>query len=366
MTGNVSRNTTARVGSWSVVHDSRTLNTPWGIVSWRSSVPEGTSLSVRARSSNDRRTWSLWENLQNNAALHATPPGQFLEVEVTMQSHSPDLSPVLYELSVTPAFQANLGALAYTNGFEGTIGSEWSANKVAVTPAGGRRFLGQFSNQTVTLVLNDLPPHAAATVVFDQFVLGTWDGNNTNDGPDVFELNVGGGLRLVHSTFNNGPADSLALGQSYPAGYPGVTSAALTGAAETNSLGFTVAGVGHMDSVYHHLYSFPHTADSLALNFVGSGLSGNLADESWGLDNVRVYLTPREGPPELTLVGFTPHGLSLQMLVEPGWNYIVQGSADLVNWTSLYTNRPGTNWVWYDDAEAHLYPGRFYRALQTP
>ena len=42
------------------------------------------------------------------------------------------------------------------------------------------------------------------------------------------------------------------------------------------------------DAVYHLSFTFDHTATDLVLNFIGGpGLTG-VADESWGLDNVRV------------------------------------------------------------------------------
>jgi hypothetical protein len=270
----------------------------------------------------------------------------------------------LLDLSILPATQANYGVLVYATDFDGPVGAEWSTNTASQTPTGARRFLGEFGNQTVTLGLSNLPPHTAATVVFDQFVLRHWLGNDTHtNDADVFEVNVAGGLKLVNASFNNGPA--FGSGQSFPAPYPGATNAPLTGAAETNSLGYTFPGVGPLDSVYAHLYSFPHTAGTLVLNFQARGLA-SLAEASWGLDDVRVFLTPREGPPRIVPLGFAADGFVLELTVGWGWSYLLQGSENLSDWSNLDTGRAGADPVRITDAEALSKPHRFYRVLQTP
>ncbi len=174
-----------------------------------------------------------------------------------------------------------------------------------------------------------------------------------------------GGLKLLRSTFNNGPANSAMSGQAFPDTYPAGSHPALTGASETNTLGFVVPGVGVMDSVYRHLSGFPHTASSLVLNFQGAGLAG-LTEESWGLDNVRVYLTPNQGPPRLIPLLFDAGGFTFLLQAEPGWTYVIQASTDLMNWAGMDTNRPGTNSVLYVDPAARTEGHRFYRALQQP
>lgn len=367
MTGMIARNATTRIGAWNRVHDARVLNTPWGLVFWTAAEPEGTAVRVRVRSSNNRQVWSLWEEVVNHVALHATPPGQYLELEVNLQSLVPGRTPVLYDLTVRPATEANYGVLVYSNDFTGALGSEWSATATGVTPTGARPFLGTFGNQTVTLSLSNLPPHAAATVAFDQFVIGPWAGNDSVAGPDLFELNLGGGLRLLHATLNNGPSNALASGQSYPLGYPGGSYPAHFGAAETNTLGFPGPDGPVMDTVYRHLYSFPHTADALTLNFLATGLSGDALLESWALAHVRVFITPRQAAPRLLRPTLTPEGwFSTQLENEPGWLYTLQTSEDLRTWTNLWTNRTAINLLPILDTNAPSAPARFYRVLQEP
>ncbi len=107
-------------------------------------------------------------------------------------------------------------------------------------------------------------------------------------------------------------------------------------------------------------------ADVAGTNLLASGLYPNLAEESWGLDNVKVYLTPRAGPPLLDPILYTPGGFILELRGEPGWNYVIQGSPELITWTGLVTNRPSTNVIQFTDPNAGTRAQRFYRALQLP
>ena len=100
MTGMIARSITTRNGTWRIVHDSGTLDAPWGLVSWNSDEPEGTAIVVKARSSNDRKTWSGSETVENGVLMTSTPNGRFLEVEVGFQILSEETSPILYDLTI--------------------------------------------------------------------------------------------------------------------------------------------------------------------------------------------------------------------------------------------------------------------------
>jgi hypothetical protein len=102
MTGIVCRNVTTKIGSWSVVHDSGAADTRWGVASWNCDEPEGTSVAVRSRSSDDQVGWSPWEKAKNGAALKSTPGGRYLQVEVVLQS-GVAVSPALLDLTVKSA-----------------------------------------------------------------------------------------------------------------------------------------------------------------------------------------------------------------------------------------------------------------------
>ncbi len=54
------------------------------------------------------------------------------------------------------------GVIVYGNDFSGSVGPEWSSKIVGVTPIGARRFLGEFSNDTV------IAPPFRANVVLDK------------------------------------------------------------------------------------------------------------------------------------------------------------------------------------------------------
>ncbi|MFC1612919.1 hypothetical protein ACFL23_01170 [Patescibacteria group bacterium] len=101
MTGMMSRNITTKIGTWTVIHDSGVVNTPWGFISWTSQEPDGTSISVKGRSSNDLITWSAWEDATNGLLLNATSNGQYVEMEIKLQTQT-DESPILYDLTVEP------------------------------------------------------------------------------------------------------------------------------------------------------------------------------------------------------------------------------------------------------------------------
>jgi hypothetical protein len=57
-----------------------------------------------------------------------------------------------------------------------------------------------------------------------------------------------------------------------------------------------------MDSVYNLSFTFAHNASDLVLDFSANGLQG-IGDESWGLDNVMVQVTPVPLPAAVWLFG---------------------------------------------------------------
>ncbi len=369
MTGIISRTATIRSGRWSVIHNGGLEDTPWGTISWHSAETAGTSIKVRARSSNDRINWTLWESAVNGFPLHSTTPGKYLEVEATFQAGASEISPILYDLTVTPSGQAPVGDLVYGADFQnGTASNAWSQTNITTAPSGQRKFLGQFGSTNVSLTLSNLAPHASVLVSFDLLVIGSWDGNNTNAGPDVFNVDVAGGLKLLNASFNNGPTNSIDFGQSYPDSFAGVTHPALTGASETNTLGFARVDGGAADSVYKFSQTFTHSADTLTLNFSASGLDTNLNLESWGLDNVQVRIIPLSAPPYLKHMGKPANG-KFHVLVEAelGKNLEFQFSTNLTTWTTLVsTNTLATNLVECVDENAPASGRRFYRVIQKP
>jgi hypothetical protein len=168
----------------------------------------------------------------------------------------------------TPAAWATV---VYTNDFEGPVGPEWSNATTSTTPTGGRKFLGQFGNESVTLSLSDLPTHNQITISLDIFVINSWYGNDPSNGPDLWTFTIPG-VGAWSTTFSNTTSR-----QAYPDGYPEGDNPASTSALETNSLGY-----GGGASVYHVNFRVDHSGSSFSLSFSGAGL----ASASWGLDNV--------------------------------------------------------------------------------
>ncbi len=174
----------------------------------------------------------------------------------------------------------------YFSDFKGKVGPEWSRNAVESTPAGKRRFLGQFSNETVTLALGSLPPHQKMRVSCDLFVIRSWEGSLT---PDLWTLAVDG-RTLLNTAFANRPSPS---DQAFPGTYPRDQHPPQTGAAELDSLGYRYwSFIGPtsdlpQSAVYHLVFTVGHEADTANVEFAGSSLE-DISNESWGLDNVRI------------------------------------------------------------------------------
>ena len=191
--------------------------------------------------------------------------------------------------------------VAYQSDFEGTVESVWSMPRTETTPVGDRTFLGPFANDVLNFKLPDLPPHSRVEVVFDLFIMGSWEGNASVDargravGPDVWRLSEASGVQLLQTTFSNVGFIERYDHQAYPDAYPDGDHPARTGADERNSLGylhnFPDLGVGTrpVDAVYNLTFSIEHDDALLWLVFEASGLTGH-GDENWGLDNVTVRL----------------------------------------------------------------------------
>lgn len=197
--------------------------------------------------------------------------------------------------SPTPIPTPTPTPFVYRKDFEGggSAGPEWSSQGTDVTPVGGRRFLGQFTeNQTVTLNLNGLPAHNSVTISFDLYLIRSWDGDGSQgDGPDEWRLSVVGGATLLRTTFSNyNGTNGIFVPQHYPNSFPGaLLHAGRTGAVEGDTLGYTNGA--NQDAVYHLSFTFNHTQSNVSFLFAGQGLQGIL-DESWGLDNVEVKTNP--------------------------------------------------------------------------
>ncbi len=226
-------------------------------------------------------------------------------------------------------FPTVLAAQVYANSFNGPVGTsypEWSSSIITYTstasppgsgilrapivtntisPNNAQRFLGLFGgpqigvpgdpgynhtrvDQTVSLSLSNLPAHSSLQVLFDLYILKSWDGNSPAYGRDRFILSVVGGPTLLETTFSNNPKTSTE--GSYQ-DFPATNSPPWTGAFSTNTLGYSDF---FYDGIYRLQYTFAHTGSNVTLNFRSSLFEGKgLGDESWGLDNVSVATVAR-------------------------------------------------------------------------
>jgi uncharacterized repeat protein (TIGR01451 family) len=226
--------------------------------------------------------------LNNIATVSAAEPDQ-----------DPDNNTAHASISVVPSIlQYSLGDLP---------GKEWNQPVTTKSP-NGTKLLGEFGNETVTLTLDNLPPHTRAILSFELYILRSWDGNQVNwpgnitglpsltanaiIGPDQWKL-VADGKNLLQTTFAN--PSGADFRQAFPGNYPGGSHPAQTGASEVNTLGYRYTTIGPLDSTYRLTYTFDHQDSQLRLDFTGSGLQ-TLEDESWGLGHVQVILASDADP----------------------------------------------------------------------
>jgi hypothetical protein len=147
--------------------------------------------------------------------------------------------------------------------------------------------------------VSGLPTHTQVIVEFDLYAIRSWDGNQVEIpddfvpyrtllrsvgeqltiGPDQFQLRADDAL-LLDATFANWT--------QFTQNYPTLNSAAKSGAVAISTLGYTYQDIP-MDATYRIRLTFAHSDPSLALDFTGSSLQ-IIEDESWGLDNVRVWV----------------------------------------------------------------------------
>ncbi len=175
--------------------------------------------------------------------------------------------------------------LIYSNDFEGAIGSEWSTTATSYDND-TTTFLGRFGNQTATLNLTGIGAHSTVTVSFDLILWDSWDGDNTRWGRDFQGLNADN-ARIYEYTFSS---PGFNVSSTNPDSTPDLT-------------GYFGGNRRWQDALYKNFndgFRFNHFSSTLTLDFYGRHLQ-RLGDESWGIDNVRVYTDNNASPvPEPT------------------------------------------------------------------
>lgn len=100
MTGIISRTITNKIGRWTVIYDSKSINTLWEKISWDSEEPTGTLINIRVRTSIDKINWSNWKIVSNNSSLKSILPGRFFHIEATFKIISGNISPTLSKIII--------------------------------------------------------------------------------------------------------------------------------------------------------------------------------------------------------------------------------------------------------------------------
>jgi hypothetical protein len=184
--------------------------------------------------------------------------------------------------------------------------AEWWPNWTERTPVGNRAFLGQFGIEPVTFTLHDLPAHKFVRLHLSLFMLEPVDGSSDSWGPDVWQLRVLGGPRLLYTTFDNvgysypGPYPKGNDEQAFPDDYPWAIHTGCTGVAEERTLGYTfvwgASGIRQdCSSVYDLTLVFPHEGADLQLLWQALWSERvKKGGESWGLESLQVEVL--DGP----------------------------------------------------------------------
>lgn len=175
--------------------------------------------------------------------------------------------------------------IVFEDNFEKDVSPQWSSSIVSSAPDGRGHCLGFFGIGAVRLQLKDLPTHQFVRVTCDVWAIGSWDGNDSNQGPDLFAIATDDGRIIAYTS----------LGPCSPQAYPGIFTVHSSQPETRSSLPRTFDSPRH-DAVYRFDCVFPHNGQSLELRFIGAP-DDPPAHEAWALDNVRVTLDDVHPPP---------------------------------------------------------------------
>ncbi len=170
---------------------------------------------------------------------------------------------------------AHSSVLVYSNDFEGLSvnWTEWTNVKTAYDDDVSN-FLGYYGNESPTLTLTGLAAHTEIEIHFDLILWDTWDGNSASYGPDYQGLSSDGAT-VYEYTFSN-------------VGSNPETNPDTTPQLAVNFGGYRSDFIDTYYEDYYDGFTIAHTGNEIALSFYGAGLQ-SITDESWAIDNVRIY-----------------------------------------------------------------------------
>ncbi|MBX3377308.1 MAG: hypothetical protein KF678_09945 [Phycisphaeraceae bacterium] len=171
---------------------------------------------------------------------------------------------------------AHAETIFYSNNFESGLGTGWGTAAQVTQHTNFSKFVGRYSgNQGVLLTVAkpSVPTPPAGSWVeyrltFDFYAIDSWDGDDPTYGPDYFCVSVNSNTVFAQTFANQHQYQSF-----MPPTVGGI------------DLGYGAA----FDSIYRDItVTFnPGTASNISVSWYGIGLQG-IADESWGIDNVRL------------------------------------------------------------------------------
>ena len=156
---------------------------------------------------------------------------------------------------------------------------------------GGRTVLGNMGAQQAILNLSGLPAHDKIKVEFDLYIHDTWDGNNVESGPDIWNMKVDGSS-VINTTFSNWwftPYNTQAYPGNIPASNPNYT-----GSVETNLPTACNSQVSTLSTRYRISKVVDHSASSLALLLEAIGIEV-ACNESWSIDSLSIQMGSTSG-----------------------------------------------------------------------
>lgn len=200
----------------------------------------------------------------------------------------------------------------------------WTIPVTTVPPVGGRRFLGEFGQEAVSLNLGQLPPHTELTISFDLILHGAWQGNAVADDWSFFV----DGSPILQTTF------SSYTYQSFPNQYFTAYNPPATGSLESNTMGYELvySSISMLeDTRYRITETVAHNATGAQLTF--SSTVANPAETRWSLDNVVVIATSPSGSRLLMTPQGTPGTVNLRIQSQPGTSFTLEQSSDFGTWS---------------------------------
>jgi hypothetical protein len=216
------------------------------------------------------------------------------EIRVVLQARYSGWTSYVNAASITAVTGPLCETLIFEDDFQTSpISPEWSTTS-GVLPALfsylSNQVFGPFGNKTINLDLSGLPAtHSHIRVEFDLYIFDSWDGASHNDD---WKLKVDG-VDRIHTDFDNHTWQAASqTRQAYPHNVE-FSNPRLTGSVQSalpsrcwNS--GNSGPQGSCTSLYFINNITQHTNSFLTIGLEALGLQ-SVCDESWGIDNIKVY-----------------------------------------------------------------------------